>query len=419
MRGGRCQADWLACELTGSPPRGDKTWSESFLSDLFGSPVRGRGGGGGGAGVVVAGGGAAARRSACLPAAACDEPRTLIDVIEDLAGEERLGEEAAAQHTSTTGVGVGDCLAVGGAATASGADDAAAARPTGGGGAAGAASAGEPAPRHSSTATAMADAGASSQPTAGAAGGRATARSRQHPSALGVGRARSRSPARRAGAHRSAAAGAAVEIVDVEAVTSPPAPIAGGGAAAVEVVDAEEAAFFFPAFQPMGDAERQQTRASRWVHAEREAEGLVAAALRQHGPAVAAAHPWLQLPEEALLRRVAEETARATRRGGWAYIGSTSDPGWRWGGGWYLPSEKDGKHHYRKRYLPGHRLAWKTMLVVGCWRDAVTAEMETKAIEVGRQTAPGRLKNKASDARGLEIRSWSHSFVYICSGFKS
>lgn len=169
----------------------------------------------------------------------------------------------------------------------------------------------------------------------------------------------------------------------------------------------------------MNDDARQQSRAARWTEGERQAEGLVADAIQQHGPDVKVAQPWMKLPKAALLQRVHEETIWVTRGGRPAYIGSTSDPGWRWRGGWYLQSEggrngRDIDNGGDWRFLPGHHLEWRSMLVLGCWPDPEAALMERDAIAKGRVSAPGRLTNKASDARGLEIRPHSFSFVYIC-----
>ena len=240
-------------------------------------------------------------------------------------------------------------------------------------------------------------AAAGAERAAGVAGGgfRAAARGHRRPSSstAGGGRARSRSS-------------------DADA-SSQPAGGGGGGAAVGEKSDG-----FFPAFQPLDDAGREQRRAARWEEGKQQAESLVADAIQRRPDEVAVARPWMQLPKAALLQRVHGETTWVTRGGRRAYIGSTSDPGWRWRGGWYLQSQGDrGGRDITEagwRFLPGHQLEWRSMLVLGCWRDSEAALMERDAIKQGRTTAPGRLTNKASDARGLEIRPWSFSFVYIC-----
>ena len=91
------------------------------------------------------------------------------------------------------------------------------------------------------------------------------------------------------------------------------------------------------------------------------------------------------------------------------YVGSTSDPKWRWQGGRY-PSD-DGV-----RYMPGHHGRYDEMHVIGTWPDARTAAMEVLAISEARMHAyyTADVDNVANDARGLEIRRYAHSFLYVC-----
>ena len=65
--------------------------------------------------------------------------------------------------------------------------------------------------------------------------------------------------------------------------------------------------------------------------------------------------------------------------------------------------------------MPGHKLKYGSMHVVGCWTDTVCAAMEQAAIVYAKAT-DGRwwLDNKAEDARGLTIRPVGNSFLYVC-----
>ena len=123
---------------------------------------------------------------------------------------------------------------------------------------------------------------------------------------------------------------------------------------------------------------------------------------------------WLELPLPALWARASEVARREGRVGGRAYIGSTSDPAWRWQGGRYLPSE-NGRHAVEGwAWMDGHRLQWRRMAILGAWRDADTGTAEKETIQYIKISAPGVLTNIATDARGLSRRPYAYSFVYIC-----
>ena len=67
-----------------------------------------------------------------------------------------------------------------------------------------------------------------------------------------------------------------------------------------------------------------------------------------------------------LQRRVGVAVRRAAcEAGGRAYIGSTTCPMWRWEGGPYWDDDSTQKH------MPGHRLQWGKLLVLGSWSDEV------------------------------------------------
>ena len=119
---------------------------------------------------------------------------------------------------------------------------------------------------------------------------------------------------------------------------------------------------------------------------------------------------FLDLEVADLRWRVRETLRRHVGVGGRAYIGSTSDPGWRWGGGRFIRSSGEWA------FMPGHRLGgWRLMSVLGAWPDRRCAELEPMAIEEGEAFLDDGLANVARDARGLEIRAFpGYSFIYVC-----
>ena len=145
------------------------------------------------------------------------------------------------------------------------------------------------------------------------------------------------------------------------------------------------------------------------------AQALEAGTVEAAWPAGAA---WLELPLPALLSRAFELAQREGRGGGRAYIGSTSDPAWRWEGGWYFPSEENGRRAVQggRAWMDGHKLRWRRMAILGAWRDADTATAEQQCIRYVQASAPGVLTNIATDARGLSRRPHAYSFVYVCFG---
>ena len=85
------------------------------------------------------------------------------------------------------------------------------------------------------------------------------------------------------------------------------------------------------------------------------AQALEAGTVEAAWPAGAA---WLELPLPALLSRALEVAQREGRGGGRAYIGSTSDPAWRWDGGWYRMSLRRST----AVHLLWLRLCWRALL---------------------------------------------------------
>ena len=151
------------------------------------------------------------------------------------------------------------------------------------------------------------------------------------------------------------------------------------------------------------------TRDLQWEYAQSDSLDVIARATRLHAEIVATdLGPLLGVSANELRWRVGETLRRhcAGLRG--AYIGSSSDPEWRWRGG---PSWRSG----RRGWMDGHCLRWRKMVVLGSWPDAEAAALEEVAIIAGRSSLGGALENVADDARGLEIRHHpGYSCIYIC-----
>ena len=142
-----------------------------------------------------------------------------------------------------------------------------------------------------------------------------------------------------------------------------------------------------------------------------DAMQLAAEATRAHSEVTVPYVELLDLPEKcclerlrALMRRIGDDED--------CYVGSTSDPRWRWEGGWYYPSDDEAGAH--QKFMPGHRLKWNKMVILGAWPDAETARLEPIAIKEARLFSDN-VQNKVEDARGLAKRSrWCYSFIYAC-----
>ena len=142
----------------------------------------------------------------------------------------------------------------------------------------------------------------------------------------------------------------------------------------------------------------------RWDIARDEAEMVLSAACAE----VRVLRPCLDIAVAGLLARVSCGLREARSRGdGTCYIGSTSDPLWRWQGG--LSWRGDALFPER---MPGHRSRWRTMIVVGGWPDRDCREAEVTALRVAAPS--GQLTNRVLDARGLGVRPHAYSFVYVC-----
>ena len=162
------------------------------------------------------------------------------------------------------------------------------------------------------------------------------------------------------------------------------------------------------------DADDLEPTTPRWEHARHEARMSLSQSLGlELGVEVGwgRGDRWLEIPLEVAFARAAEVARCAMQGGGKAYVGSTSNPAWRFRGGWYLTS---GRNVDGWDFMPGHHEQWQRMVVVGCWRDRECAEAEKAAILHVQAVAPGALENKCEDARGLSIRTHGYSFVYCC-----
>ena len=83
-----------------------------------------------------------------------------------------------------------------------------------------------------------------------------------------------------------------------------------------------------------------------------------------------------------------------------------------------LPSERSDRRRRAVEgewaWMDGHRLQWRRMAVLGSWPDGDAGVAEAEAITYVKDQLPHCLTNRCADARGLEIRSYGYSFVYIC-----
>ena len=147
----------------------------------------------------------------------------------------------------------------------------------------------------------------------------------------------------------------------------------------------------------------------RWHYAQIDGLETVARATRIHHD-ITACDPLLDVDKHLLRSRVSDilRHHRVGARG--AYIGSSSDPEWRWRGGRIFRSSG------RAGWMDGHRLKWQKMIILGIWPDGECAELEVVAIAAGRASVGHEcMENVADDARGLEIRSHpGYSCIYIC-----
>ena len=157
----------------------------------------------------------------------------------------------------------------------------------------------------------------------------------------------------------------------------------------------------------------EEREAANWKLAQDEALWLAAKASEGIYAIVVFDGELLDVSAGELQRRLRIALRSAARHGeGEAYVGSTSDPSWRWTGGTTLTEE--GPHD-----MIGHCKKWQHMQVLGAWPDTRCASMEVAAITEARAieqdvTLQLAIANKADDARGLRRRGYHYSFVYVC-----
>lgn len=161
---------------------------------------------------------------------------------------------------------------------------------------------------------------------------------------------------------------------------------------------------------------RDRRRQARWDNAREEVDMVLEAATSRWRQITAPWQPLVGISRAELARRAHRTVERQAQHGRRAYIGSSSDPAWRWEGGWYWPSDDDRRGATsvvaERKYMEGHLHNWDAMVLLGAWPDREAGQMEEAAISVGRSA--GRLTNIADDARGLAIRAYGYSFVYCC-----
>ena len=157
----------------------------------------------------------------------------------------------------------------------------------------------------------------------------------------------------------------------------------------------------------------EERLAARRQLAQDEALFLAAKASKDFDEIVVFDGELLDVPASELMRRLRIALRNAARHDeGEAYVGSTSDPKWRWTGGTTLTEE--GRHH-----MSGHCKKWQHLQVLGAWPDTRCATMEVAAIAEARAMEQDvqlqlAIANKADDARGLRDRGCHYSFVYVC-----
>ena len=92
------------------------------------------------------------------------------------------------------------------------------------------------------------------------------------------------------------------------------------------------------------------------------------------------------------------------------YIGTTSDPSWRFlGHGCFVRDCDDSRGPMR-----AHCEDYTVMHVIACLPDRECAAAETIAINDCRNECAANMNNKVNDARGLEVRSFRYSYLYVC-----
>ena len=152
---------------------------------------------------------------------------------------------------------------------------------------------------------------------------------------------------------------------------------------------------------------REERRRILLESARESAMEVMAQAIERYPGRILAQQPLLDLTQGDLLQRIVD--LLPPRGGGEAYVGSTSDPAWRWEGGWCWRCERD---EARPRTVPTHMIGhsqrgYRRMVVVGSFSDAETARNETAVLR-RLQSIPGGERNTDGMPRRGNHRCYTH-----------
>lgn len=112
--------------------------------------------------------------------------------------------------------------------------------------------------------------------------------------------------------------------------------------------------------------------------------------------------PLIDIDVGLVMKRVRHLHDRAIASGRSVYIGTTSDPSWRWNGGW-------GWRGNDRSFMRGHKLSYDEMQVVASFPDKQCGEVEKHVI-----AHFPRADNKVASQQGLAVRHCACSFLYVC-----
>ncbi len=84
------------------------------------------------------------------------------------------------------------------------------------------------------------------------------------------------------------------------------------------------------------------------------------------------------------------------------YVGGTTSPAWRWGGGMTDRS---------KTPMRGHRESWQLMKVVALRQGEAAGVLESALIRAARERYPTQLTNTANDSRGLSKSGFCSLYI--------
>ena len=173
-----------------------------------------------------------------------------------------------------------------------------------------------------------------------------------------------------------------------------------------------------PEFEPdRGDPVRawQQRRlAPRWRQARDDVHMVLQQAIIMNGAEITLVEaPVCDASRAVMLGRLTQVLRAVRHRGGRVYVGSTSDPSWRWVGGRGWRSDRGGDEG-KFVWMKGHRGSWQYMHVLAAYPDAEAAEAEVICIRHAQALLGDRVSNKCCDARGLAVRAHGYSFLYVC-----